>query len=121
MEKKILENSINIKWYSIIESTESTKNILGPQTKFKENRSCVQNNNDNIIGAIVVVGLGIKKSSLVNILNKSDNICNAPLRPIKVGPILRCTKDRSLRSIKTTNKVSKITNNEDNNAISCKI
>lgn len=39
IEKNIFDNKINIKWYSIIESTESTKNKLGPQIKFSENKS----------------------------------------------------------------------------------
>jgi hypothetical protein len=38
-EKKMFDSKINIKWYSIIESTESTKNKLGPQIKFSENKS----------------------------------------------------------------------------------
>ena len=72
------------------------------------------------MGAITVVGLGIIKISLVNILNKSANIWNAPLRPIKVGPIRRCANANNLRSVKTTNKVKSITKRDDNKAASCK-
>jgi hypothetical protein len=74
MEKNILENSINIKWYKIVESTESTINILGPHTKFKQNSNWVANNNDKKTGAATVVGLGIINISFVSILNKSASI-----------------------------------------------
>jgi hypothetical protein len=70
----ILDNNIKIKWYNIIESTESTKNKLGPQIKFNENRSCTPNSNDRKIGAITVAGRGIKNISFVSILNKSATI-----------------------------------------------
>jgi hypothetical protein len=73
-EKNILDNNIKIKWYNIIESTESTKNKLGPQIKFNENRSCTPNSNDRKIGAITVAGRGIKNISFVSILNKSATI-----------------------------------------------
>lgn len=73
-EKKILESSISMRWYNIIESTESTNNILGPHAKFNEKRSWVVNNSERKIGAEAVVGLGIKKISFVNILNKSASI-----------------------------------------------
>ena len=109
---------MRIKWYKTIESTESTINILGPQTKFKENNSWDVNNNDRKIGAITVAGLGIKKISFVSILNKSAKIWNAPFLPINVGPIRLCAKAKSLRSSKTTNRVNKTTSNEDNKAIS---
>jgi hypothetical protein len=42
--------------------------------KFNENRSCVANKSDKKIGAITVAGRGIRKISLVSILNKSANI-----------------------------------------------
>jgi hypothetical protein len=74
IEKKILENNINIKWYRIIESTDSSINILGPHIKFKLNTNCTENNNDKKIGAATVVVLGIKNTSLVNILNRSAKI-----------------------------------------------
>jgi len=61
------------------------------------------------MGAKVVVGLGIRKSSLVISLNRSASTCQAPLRPINVGPIRLWAKARSLRSDKETNKVSKTT------------
>jgi hypothetical protein len=61
--------------------------MLGPHIKFNENSSWVANKSDKKIGAITVAGLGIRKISLVNILNKSARIWKAPLRPIKVGPI----------------------------------
>ena len=57
-----------------MESTESTKNMLGPQTKFSENNNCATNNRDRKIGAITVAGRGIRKISLVSILNKSAKI-----------------------------------------------
>ena len=37
-EKKIFDHRINTKWYSTIESTDSTMNKLGPQMKFKQNK-----------------------------------------------------------------------------------
>tara|TARA_B110000261_G_C12951949_1_gene304840 strand:+ start:189 stop:407 length:219 start_codon:yes stop_codon:yes gene_type:complete len=61
------------------------------------------------MGASVVVGRGIRNISLVNILNKSANICHEPLRPIKVGPILRWANANSFRSDKTQNKVNRTT------------
>ena len=70
----MLDSKINIRWYRIIESTESTRNILGPQMKFSEKRSCVANRSDRKIGAITVAGLGIRKISFVSILNKSASI-----------------------------------------------
>ena len=57
-----------------MESTDSTINILGPQIKFKLNSICAASNKDRNIGAATVVGLGIKKTSLVSILNKSATI-----------------------------------------------
>lgn len=120
IEKKILDISISIRWYKIIESTESTKNILGPHTKFNEKSSWVANDNDKNIGAMVVVGLGIRNTSLVNILNKSAKIWKAPFLPINVGPIRRWVKASNLRSSKTTKSVSKTTIKEVNNASSCK-
>ena len=74
IEKKILANKIRTRWYRISESTESSKNKLGPHTKFRENRSWVENNNDKKIGAAAVVGRGIIKISFVSILNKSASI-----------------------------------------------
>ena len=121
IEKKMFDNRIRIRWYSIIESTESTKNILGPQTKFKENSNWVAKSSDKKMGAITVAGRGIKKISFVNILNRSASIWNAPLRPIKVGPIRRCANASSLRSVRTTNKVNRTTKSEDNRAASCKV
>ena len=120
IEKNIFDSSINIRWYKIIESTESTKNILGPQIKLRENKSWVVNNSDRNIGAITVAGLGIKKISLVNILNKSAKIWKAPLRPINVGPIRRWAKASNFLSVNTTKRVNKTTNNDDNKAASCK-
>lgn len=121
IEKNMFDNRIKIRWYRIIESTESTKNILGPQTKFRENSNWVAKSNDKKIGAITVAGRGIKKISFVNILNKSARIWNAPLRPIRVGPIRRCANASNLRSVKTTNKVNSTTKSEDNRAASCKV
>ena len=109
IEKNIFDNNIKTKWYRIIESTESTKNKLGPQIKFNEKRSCVPNSNDKKIGAITVAGRGIKNISLVSILNKSATIWNAPLRPSKVGPIRLCENDNNFRSVKITNKVNTTT------------
>ena len=88
IEKKIFENSINIRWYRTVESIESTINMLGPHTKLRQNSNCTANNRDKKIGAATVVGLGIKNISFVKSLNKSAKIWNAPLRPIRVGPIL---------------------------------
>ena len=104
IEKNIFENKIKIKWYRIIESTDSTINMLGPQIKFKLNISCTEKSNDKKMGAATVVGLGIKKISFVNILNKSATIWNAPLRPIKVGPIRLWEKASIFLSVKTINK-----------------
>ena len=117
-EKKILESNIKIKWYSTIESTESTKNILGPHTKFNENNNCATNNNDRNIGAITVAGRGIRNISFVSILNKSAKIWKAPFRPINVGPIRRWANAKSLRSVNTTKSVSNITKKLDINACS---
>ena len=85
----MFESSINTRWYKIIESTPSISNILGPQAKFNAKRSCAVNSNERNMGASVVVVLGIIKISFVKSLNKSASICQAPLRPIKVGPIRR--------------------------------
>jgi len=109
IEKKILASRISTKWYRINESTESNRNRLGPHTKFKENSNWVENNNERKIGAAAVVGRGIIKISLVSILKRSARIWNAPLRPIKVGPIRRCANAKSLRSVKTINKVRRTT------------
>jgi hypothetical protein len=76
------------------------------------------NSNDKNIGASVVVGLGIRKISLVNILNKSAAICHEPLRPIKVGPIRLWANANNFRSDKTQNKVSKTTSKELSNIAS---
>ena len=62
------------RWYKTIESTDSTMNKLGPQIKFRQNNTWVVSNKDSTIGAPTVVGLGIRKTSLVNILNKSATI-----------------------------------------------
>jgi hypothetical protein len=59
IEKNMLENNINIRWYRTVESTESTINILGPQTKFRQNNNCVANSIDRKTGAATVVGRGI--------------------------------------------------------------
>lgn len=118
-EKNIFDSRIKIKWYKIIESIESTKNILGPQIKFSANNSCVTKSSDKKIGAMTVEGRGIKKISFVNILNKSAAIWKAPLRPIKVGPIRRWANAKSLRSVKTMKSVKSTTNNDDNRAASC--
>lgn len=118
IEKKIFDRSISIRWYKTIESTESTINILGPQTKFSEKSSWEVKSNDKNIGAITVEGRGIKKISFVNILNRSARIWNAPFLPIKVGPIRRWAKARSFRSNNTTNKVNNTTNSEESKAIS---
>ena len=121
IEKKMLDRRIRTRWYKIIESTESTRNILGPQIKLSENNNCVANNKERNIGAITVAGRGMRKTSLVSILNKSANIWKAPLRPIRVGPIRRWANASNLRSVKTTNRVNNITNKEDIKAASCKI
>ena len=110
-EKKIFDSNIKIRWYKIIESTESIKSRLGPHTKFKENNNWAVNKNDKNIGAREVVGLGIIKISFVNILTRSAKTWNAPLRPIKVGPILLWANANNFRSDKTTKSVSKTTNN----------
>lgn len=107
IEKKMLENKIKIKWYKIIESMDSTINILGPHIKFKLNNNCIVNNNDKNIGAAIVVGLGIKKISLVSILNKSANIWKAPFRPIIVGPILLWANASIFLSVSTIKSIVK--------------
>lgn len=107
IEKNMLENSIKIKWYNTIESIDSKINILGPQMKFKLKSNCIVNSRDRNMGAAMVVGLGIKKISFVNILNKSAKIWNAPFLPIIVGPILRWAKANILRSVKTINSIVK--------------
>lgn len=107
MEKKIFENKIKTKWYKIIESTDSKINILGPHIKFKLKTNWIENNNDKKIGAATVVGLGIRKTSFVNILKRSASIWKAPLRPISVGPIRLWAKASILRSVKTINKTVK--------------
>jgi hypothetical protein len=55
---------------------------------------------------------GIIKISFVRSLKRSASICQAPLRPIRVGPILRWANAKSLRSDKTQNKVNSTTNKE---------
>jgi len=79
----------------------------------------VTNSNDRNIGAITVDGRGIKNISLVNILKRSAAIWNAPLRPMRVGPILRWANARSLRSVSTIKSVNKTTSKDDNRAASC--
>ena len=64
------------------------------------------------MGAKVVVVLGIIKISLVNSLNKSARICQAPFLPINVGPIRRWANANNLRSDNTQKRVSKTTNKE---------
>ena len=91
-------------------------NMLGPQIKFKLNSNCTENNKDKKIGAAIVVGLGIRKISFVNILNKSAKIWNAPFLPIKVGPILLCAKASSFRSVNTIYNTIKTQVNDNNNA-----
>ena len=103
IEKNMFENKISTRWYKIIESTDSKIYILGPHMKFKLNTSWTENNKDRKIGAATVVGLGIRKTSFVNILNKSARIWKAPLRPISVGPIRLCAKANIFRSVKTIN------------------
>lgn len=120
IEKNIFESKISIKWYKIIESIESNKNILGPHIKFKENNNWVENSNDKNIGASVVVGRGIKNISLVSILNKSAKIWNAPFLPIKVGPILLWVKASNFLSVRTTKRVNNTTKREDKSANSYK-
>ena len=104
-----------------MESTESIKNRLGPHTKFSEKSNCTTNRSDKNIGAKTVVGLGIINTSFVSILNKSASIWNAPLRPIKVGPIRRWANAKTLRSNRTVNNVNRITISEEINEISCKV
>lgn len=116
IEKNILDINISTRWYSTIESTDSTINILGPQIKFMLKSSCVANNKDRNIGAATVVGLGIKKISFVSILNRSAKIWNAPLRPINVGPIRLWVKAKSLRSVNTTNNVNNTETSDINKA-----
>ena len=111
---------MSIKWYKTMESTESTKNMLGPQIKLRENKSWVAKSNERKMGAMTVAGRGIKKISLVNILNKSAKIWKAPLRPIKVGPIRRWANASNLRSVKTTNSVNSTTSKDESKAASCK-
>ena len=118
-EKNIFDNKIRIKWYKIIESTESTRKRLGPQIKFNENRSCVPNNNDKKIGAITVAGRGIKKISFVSILKRSATIWNAPFRPRRVGPIRRWEKDNNFRSVRITNSVKTTTIKAEISTPSC--
>jgi hypothetical protein len=48
--------------------------MLGPQIKFNEKSNCVVKSKDKNIGAITVLGRGIRKISLVNILNRSASI-----------------------------------------------
>ena len=109
MCKKMFDNKISIRWYSTMESTESTKNMLGPHIKFKENSNCATKSSERKIGAITVAGRGIIKISLVNILNKSATIWKAPLRPIKVGPIRRWANAKSLRSVSITKSANSTT------------
>ena len=84
-----LDSRIKIRWYNIIESTESTSNKLGPQAKFRAKSNWAVKSSDKNIGASVVEGRGIINISLVNILKRSAKIWNAPFRPIIVGPIRR--------------------------------
>lgn len=116
IEKKMLEKSISIKWYRIIESTPSTINILGPHIKFKLKASCVEKSKDRKIGAATVVGRGIKKISFDSILNKSAKIWKAPLRPMILGPILRWAKASIFLSVKTINKTVNTHVRANNNA-----
>jgi hypothetical protein len=67
-------NNVKIRWYRIIASTPANKNIEGPQTKFCENTNWQAKSNAIKIGADVVVGRGIRKSSLVISLSKSTRI-----------------------------------------------
>jgi hypothetical protein len=73
-QKKMLASNIKTRWYSIIESTESTRSILGPQAKFRENNTCEVNKRDKNIGAMVVEGRGMRNISFVSNLNKSASI-----------------------------------------------
>ena len=116
IEKKILEKSISIKWYKIIESTPSTINMLGPHIKFKLNANWVEKSKDKKMGAATVVGRGIKKISFDNILNKSAKIWKAPLRPIMLGPILLWANASIFLSVKTINKTVNTHVKANNNA-----
>ena len=73
-EKNIFDSRIRNRWYSTIESTYSAINMLGPQIKFRLNKSCTENNSDKKMGAVTVVGRGIRKISLDNILKRSATI-----------------------------------------------
>ena len=108
IEKKMLDHSISMRWYSTMESTDSTMNRLGPQIKFRLNNIWVASNKERKIGAAAVVGLGIKNISLVSILKRSATIWNAPFLPINVGPIRLCENANSLRSVNIINKASSI-------------
>jgi len=70
----MLPNRIRIKWYRIIDSRPRNRIIEGPHTKFWEKSSWAQNNKVIKIGAVVVVGRGIKKSSFVRSLTRSVKI-----------------------------------------------
>lgn len=117
-EKKMFDSKISIKWYSIIESIPSTNNILGPHAKFKENNNWAVKSNERKIGAKVVVDRGIINISLVNNLNRSAKICQAPFLPIKVGPIRLWENAKTFRSVKTVKRVSNTTSNELSNIAS---
>jgi hypothetical protein len=65
---------VRIKWYRIIASTPAKRNIEGPHTKFCEKTSWQAKRRAIKIGADVVVGRGIRKSSLVISFNKATSI-----------------------------------------------
>lgn len=110
--KKILLNSIKIKWYKINESTFSNMNIEGPTIKFCENINWEEYNNDKKIGANKDVVLGIKKISFVTNFTKSNKIWKRPFRPIIAGPIRLWAYAKNFLSNKTTNNVINIINKE---------
>jgi len=90
--------------------------MLGPHIKFKLKSSCTEKSKDKKTGASVVVLRGIKKISLLSNLNKSASIWNAPLRPIRVGPIRRCANANSFLSTKTTSNIIKTDVNASSSA-----
>lgn len=106
-EKNMLDSRIKKRWYKTMESTDSTMNMLGPQTKFKLKRSWTEKSSDKNTGAATVVGRGIRNTSFDNILNRSASIWKAPFLPIKAGPIRRWAKASILRSSRTINKTVK--------------
>lgn len=109
MTKKTLPKSTSIRWYRIKESTLEKIVKLTENIKFWENNNWTEKNNAKKKGAKIDDDLGIKKTSLVNSLTKSNPIWKEPLRPIKVGPIRRCEYAKNFLSVRTVNNV----NNKD--------